>query len=259
MKPADSASDAGIHSGKLGPWRDAVAKQRFVVDPMRHGRAARGARARRRARRRASPIVHMPAGAHASNVPSAVLSAMSSIHDARSRASMNWTARSGGAGTTARLASLAGEVGTREPRDPVREAIGRIERTDDEPGANDERAAPERLADFVFATRLERAVVRDDVLGGGIFEGRDRRRFVEPGPARIRVHRQRRDERVVPDASFERGGGRPDAAGNVAARVDRGVPFTRLERRQSGRDARVAVADEMLDACRPTAPAARRA
>src|SRR6185295_17468859 len=101
--------------------------------------------------------------------------------------------------------------------------------------------------DFVFATRLEGAVVRNDVLRCGILEDGDRRRFVEAGPARIRVHRQRRHERAMPDASFENFCGCAHAAGNVAAQVDRGIPFTLLERRQPRGNARVAIADEMLD------------
>jgi len=55
----------------------------------------------------------------------------------------------------------------------------------------------------------------------------------------------------MPDPSLDRVGRRLDASRNIAARVDRGVPFAGFERRQAGGGARVAIADEMRDLAGP--------
>ncbi len=68
-----------------------------------------------------------------------------------------------------------------EARDPVGKAVGRIEGSDDKPGAHDQGAPTERRAHLVLAAGLERAVMRGDVFGERIVEGRDGRRFIEPG------------------------------------------------------------------------------
>ena len=121
MKPADSASDAGIHSGSsvhgVTPWRSSVSSSIHCatvglpaaralasedVDETSHRPHAR----RTRRRRTCLPLR---------------LSTMSSIHDARSRASMNWTERSGGAGTTAASPRSPSKLrGTRSARPNTR-------------------------------------------------------------------------------------------------------------------------------------------
>ena len=58
------------------------------------------------------------------------------------------------------VASRPEQSRLQEARNPVREAVGRVKGSDDEPRAHDQRAVAEHGADFLFAARLQRAVVR---------------------------------------------------------------------------------------------------
>ena len=106
---------------------------------------------------------------------------------------------------------------------PVREAAGRIVRADDQPGANDESAFAQFLQHNRLAQRLEWpvAVVRDLAVRE-VTERRQRTVLVDR-PAEVGVDGDSRDEAVATRVSQCLGGGAHDL-GQVAARVDHGVP-----------------------------------
>ncbi len=106
------------------PGRDAMRDQLVVVDPRRTRRR------RRRRDQRVDEIAHRHchAALQALNVPAMSRAARSSIHAARSRASMNCTGRSRGAGTTARSARSPSRADARSAQPSSRS--GRCRRTD---------------------------------------------------------------------------------------------------------------------------------
>ena len=90
--------------------------------------------ARRASARAVSPSVSGSAGPDRVEDPGEPVSAERRIHSARSRASTSCTGWARGSG-----ASDVAAAG--EPCDPVREAVGRVVRPDDQPGAHRERRA----------------------------------------------------------------------------------------------------------------------
>ncbi len=82
------------------PGDDAAADKRASSTHAGTG-ALSGPRPRATRASTSAPIVHMPSGLQALNVPALPASTPSRIHAARSRASMNWTGRSRGPGTSA--------------------------------------------------------------------------------------------------------------------------------------------------------------
>ncbi len=55
-----------------------------------------------------------------------------------------------------------------QPECPVGEAAGRVERADNQARANHQCSLAKRVDDHILAQRLERAVVRLDVLAGRV-------------------------------------------------------------------------------------------
>ena len=241
MKPPYSGSRRRKPQRQPGPGLDPVCHQRRIVDPARHDRPAG------RAGALTQRVDERPHRAHAGRAAgierdrSTLPSQRHRSHAARSRASMNWIGRSGGAGTTAASARSPSMERAQEARDPVGEAVGRVVRADDEPRAHDQRALAECRANHVLAGRLQRAVVRQDVLGRRVGERCDRRRFVETRAAGVRVDRHRRDERVVADAIAQACRLRPPRSAARSRSCRRSVPLA--GRRAPGARARCADRD----------------
>ena len=111
---------------------------------------------------------------------------------------------------------------------PVREAVGRIVRPDDQPRSDDERALAEGVHDDLLARRLQRAVVLD-VLGVAVVELRhrcalDRRR------ALVGVGGDARDVDVAPDAARESLDRAAHRAREEGGDVEHRVPLAAVER-----------------------------
>ena len=132
-----------VHAEERGPVGiDGRARAR-AAGPGTARRPARGASARPaqtssaspRMRSSSSPSVNGSAGPIALKTPASPSSAERRIHSARSRASIHCTGWERGSG-----ASVGAAAG--EPRDPVREAVGRVVRADDQTGAHRERRGP---------------------------------------------------------------------------------------------------------------------
>ena len=115
-----------------------------------------------------------------------------------------------------------------DPARPVREAVGRIVRADDEPGTDDQPAVTVRIRDDPLAHRLERAVVLD-ALARRIIELRYRR-ALDRRRALVGIHGDARDVDVAPDAVPQRVGRQRDDAREERGNVDRGVPHSVSER-----------------------------
>ena len=113
---------------------------------------------------------------------------------------------------------------------PVREAVRRIVRADDQPRPDDERALAEGVHDDLLARRLQRAVVLD-VLRVAVVELRhrcalDRRR------AQVGVGGDARDVDVATDAARESLDRAAHDAREEGGDVEHGVPLAAFERRQ---------------------------
>ncbi len=144
--------------------------------------------------------------------------------------------------------SIAQQPRVHEACDPVAEAVGGVVRTDDQARPHDRRTGAEGVAHDRLAGGLECAVIGQHVFGRGIVDCGDGRRLVEPGPIGLGDDRQRRHEHVAAHARREPRGGRADHARHVARSVDHRIPLAALQSGKPGRDTRVAVADEGLDA-----------
>ncbi len=128
-----------------------------------------------------------------------------------------------------------------EPCHPVREAVRRVVRPDDQPGAHRERP----LGESALAEHLEAAVGlgRAEPLG---LVGRklDHTRVLGPSAdALVRVDRAAGDERVVADPPGERLGRRAHLAREVRRRVHDRIPLAGAQ----GGEIAVAVAAQALD------------
>src|SRR5439155_2660623 len=119
---------------------------------------------------------------------------------------------------------------------------GRVERPDDQPGTDQRAAVGEDLSDDSLACSLERTVVLGDLLGVGNRELGDGCLFRDR-PAEVAVRGDARDEDVTANRIAQELRRVPDHARHVAARVDRAVPGSPLERTELA----VAVAVQVLD------------
>ena len=141
-----------------------------------------------------------------------------------------------------RIARREHVAAVREAPRPVREAVGRIERADDQPGADARAAVAVDLVEHGLARGLQRAVVGLHVFARRILELRDRRRLGHR-LAEVAVHGDARHEDVALDRVAQQLDRLPEDPRHVAARVDDAVPASARERVERA----VAVADEMLD------------
>ena len=231
---------------QLGPWFDLRGREDGGVDPDRFGSP------RVAVRMAAQRVDESPPGVEAAGAHRVVGAGDVALgereHPAREIARVDELDRRVGGRRDRRLGiPLAQHLRLGEARDPVGVAVGRVARPDDESRTHDRRRVTEARPDAVLAGRLERAVVRGDVLGRRIGERGARRALVEPRPARVRVHRHRRDEDVAAHAAGEERARGVDDARHVAGQVDRRVPGAGGERGQARRLLRVAVAAQRND------------
>jgi len=117
---------------------------------------------------------------------------------------------------------------------PVREAAGRIVRTDDQARANDQRAVAEHVLDLAFRSRLEWAVLLGRLRCG--------RRALDRRRGKVAVRGDARDVEVTADAVTQRICRQPGDPRPVGARVDDGIRCPAVERGQVA----LAVAVEVL-------------
>ena len=148
-------------------------------------------------------------------------------------------------------AAVADEMRMDEARHPVAEAIGRVVRADDETGTYVEPARTVDIGHDTLARSLERSVELADLFTLGIRERADRVALGEPAAAGIGEHGDRRHEEIPAHARRQQLRRRPHDARDVAGRVHHRVPLARGERLETGRVARIAVADARID---PAAP-----
>jgi len=125
---------------------------------------------------------------------------------------------------------IAEQVRVHEARDPVAEAIGGVERTDDQSRPHLRRARPEQSLDRRFARRLQRTVLFHHRFGRRVGERRDRRRLVEIRTVSFRVDRHRRHEHIARNPLRQNSRARLDDPRNVTGAVDHGIPRAAFER-----------------------------
>ena len=257
MKPAIDRSDAGIHSGSsvhgTTSWATSFASSIHAGSTARPAAREHPERVDERAHRDAVRRRHRverpgdPRGREIEH-PLRQIARVDELHRARRRRRHDRP-----------RAALAQHFRMQEPRDPIGEAIGRIVRSDDEPRADDRRALVEGGDELALAGGLERAVVRGDILRGGV------RRASRPARPRsvLRGCRRRR-----PTATTRRGRARRDrrAAAPRRRRSAAGSRWCRSRRPTTPARARPAPARWPDRDCRraasprgPRAPACGRA
>src|SRR5581483_5361557 len=128
---------------------------------------------------------------------------------------------------------------------PVGEPVGGVVRADDQARPDEERSLAERRTHLLLAQGLQRAVVGVVVQQPVGWCAAELRRGVvlRPRLAVVGVVRDARDERVALGSAREQLRRLADDAGNVARRVDDGVPTPAAE----GVEAPLAVAAQLLD------------
>src|SRR5439155_12901927 len=130
-----------------------------------------------------------------------------------------------------------------DSRQPVREAVRGVVRSDDQPGSDTEAAPAEDVGHHLLAERLQRAVRREgDLLDGRIVECSDRRPLVVARGS-LRIDGAARDEGVLLDRTAEELRRGADDARREARGVDDRVPLAALESREIA----VSIAQEPFD------------